>query len=147
VVEVANQLHRRLGQTQLAQRKTTEREADVLDGDRRPFRRAFFTGGRGGGDCPSACASNPCYLCVAAALSASEALAFWGTRPPLSRSPGCGGGAWRRQRVCAPLVPGLRGRGVAPPKAMCPPGARAAGAGRGAAKCSTANNAAFVLSP
>jgi hypothetical protein len=81
-----------------ARRQAAEREADVLDGDRRPFRRG------GGVNRPSACASNPCYLCVAAALTASTALAFGGPRPPLPRSPGCGGGAGRRQRAFAPLT-------------------------------------------
>jgi hypothetical protein len=99
-------LHRRLGQTQLARRKAAEREADVLVGTGAHSGGPFSRGG--GGNRSSACASNPCYLCVAAALSASEALAFGGTRPPLSRSPGCGGGAGRRQRACVPFYPRRR---------------------------------------
>jgi hypothetical protein len=95
VLEVANQLHRRLGQTQLARRKAAGREADVLDGDRRPFQRAVFTGG-------GAIAQAP--------VHPIRAISVWPLPSPRAGRSRLGGGARRS------------------------PAARAAGAGRGAAK-------------
>jgi hypothetical protein len=53
-------------------------------------------GGWGGVNRLSACASNPCFLCVSAALYLRERSARVGASPPLSRN-----------------LPGLRGRGDA----------------------------------
>jgi hypothetical protein len=50
----------------------------------------------------SACASSPCYLCVTAALSASERNVHVGASPPPPCSQGCGGTNAAR----APLPPG-----------------------------------------
>ena len=89
LLEVAKQLHR-LGQAQLGGRPLNARPMSLMGTGAHsggPFLRGGWV------NRPSACASNPCYLCVAAALSASKALAFGGPRPPLPRSPGCGGGA------------------------------------------------------
>jgi hypothetical protein len=56
----------------------------------------------GGGDRLSACASIPCYLCVAVALAVSKALTSGHPRrSPAAWAAGAGG---RRQRACGPLL-------------------------------------------
>jgi hypothetical protein len=72
-------------------------------------------GGGGGGGGRGACASNPCFLCAAAALSVSEALtcsrgAHVGASPApprslASRNLGCGGGGTPPKGLCPPAEP------------------------------------------
>jgi hypothetical protein len=73
-------------------------------------------GGGGGLNRPSAYASNPCLVCVAAARAVSEAHTLGGASPLLSRNPGCGGAA-KGQRACGPLLsrplPASQGRATA----------------------------------